>query len=306
MVYDVAFALVWADDGDTVDTTNEAYAFASCADCAAVAVGFQVVLIVGQTDVIVPENLSASANYNCVRCLTYALASQLVLTLDGPLSSDGTARLNALWQEIAAYGKDLRNQPLSEIQGRLSAYKEQIMAVIKADPSATPAGSSGTAATPGATPRRHIGAHCRHRPRAFRNCGPPTGATSTPVSTPAGTTADTGTSPDARQPASSGPAPGSGATVPAEQQPTPALPRRARSHQRPHPPRRRHPKAGTRTAPDLTQMAGMRTSFRPSASDRRSIRSATSRRLQPPDTRYRAFHSSAMMVYTISVARSSL
>ena len=154
MVYDVAFALVWADDGDTVDTKNEAYAFASCADCAAVAVGFQVVLIVGQTDVIVPENLSASANYNCVRCLTYALASQLVLTLDGPLSSDGMARLNALWQEIAAYGKDLRNQPLSEIQGRLSAYKEQIMAVIKADPSATPAGSAGTARRRAPRPRR--------------------------------------------------------------------------------------------------------------------------------------------------------
>ena len=65
---------------------NEAYAFASCTDCAAVAVGFQVVLIVGQADVVVPENLSAAANYNCVRCLTYALASQLVLTLDGPLS----------------------------------------------------------------------------------------------------------------------------------------------------------------------------------------------------------------------------
>ena len=54
VVYDVAFALVWADDGGTVDTRNEAYAFASCQDCAAVAVGFQVVLIVGQADVIVP------------------------------------------------------------------------------------------------------------------------------------------------------------------------------------------------------------------------------------------------------------
>ena len=168
MVYEVAFALVWADDGDTVDTKNEAYAFASCADCAAVAVGFQVVLVVGQTHVVVPENLSASANYNCLRCLTYALASQLVLTLDGPLSGDGMARLNALWQEIAAYGKDLRNQPLSEIQGRLSAYKEQIMAVIKADPSATPAGSAGTATAPGAT-TSHRGA-ARHRPR--RRAGP--------------------------------------------------------------------------------------------------------------------------------------
>ncbi len=53
VVYDVAFALVWAD-GDKVDTTNEAYAFASCTDCAAVAVSFQVVLIVGQANVIVP------------------------------------------------------------------------------------------------------------------------------------------------------------------------------------------------------------------------------------------------------------
>lgn len=84
VVYDVAFALVWAEDGDDVRNTNEAYAFASCKDCAAVAVGFQVVLIVGQADVVVPENLSAAANYNCLRCLTYALASQLVLTLDGP------------------------------------------------------------------------------------------------------------------------------------------------------------------------------------------------------------------------------
>ena len=103
----------------TVTPRNEAYAFASCADCRAVAVGFQVVLIVGQTDVVVPQNLSAAVNYNCVRCLTYALASQLVLTLDGPLSADGMTRLNELWQEIADYGKDLRNVPLSEIQGRL-------------------------------------------------------------------------------------------------------------------------------------------------------------------------------------------
>ncbi|MGO4231026.1 hypothetical protein AB4Y72_19465 [Arthrobacter sp. YAF34] len=183
VVYDVAFALVWADDGGTVDTKNEAYAFASCADCAAVAVGFQVVLIVGQTNVIVPENLSAAANYNCVRCLTYALASQLVLTLDGPLSSDGMAKLNALWQEITAYGKDLKNQPLSEIQSRLSAYKEQIMAVIKADPSATPARSGGTDTTPTATPTS--GASPAATPGNTQ--APPPASSGTGATTPAGT-----------------------------------------------------------------------------------------------------------------------
>ncbi|MDQ0620233.1 hypothetical protein [Arthrobacter globiformis] len=148
--YDVAFALVWAEDGP-VDTRNEAYAFASCADCAAVAVGFQVVVIVGQADVVVPENLSAAANYNCVRCLTYALASQLVLTLDGPLSTDGMARLNALWQEIAEFGRTLQGVPLSEIEERLSAYKEQLLEIIRTDPSAKP--QTGTSTTsPGSSP----------------------------------------------------------------------------------------------------------------------------------------------------------
>jgi putative peptide zinc metalloprotease protein len=149
VVYDVAFALVWAEDGEPVDTTNEAYAFASCTDCAAVAVGFQVVLIVGQADVVVPENLSAAANYNCVRCLTYALASQLVLTLDGPLSDDGMARLNALWAEIAEFGRNLQNVPLSEIQGRLDAFKEQVMEIVRNDPSATK--GTATSATPSST-----------------------------------------------------------------------------------------------------------------------------------------------------------
>ena len=36
-VYDVAFAMVWADGSETATNTNEAYALASCSDCAAVA-----------------------------------------------------------------------------------------------------------------------------------------------------------------------------------------------------------------------------------------------------------------------------
>jgi putative peptide zinc metalloprotease protein len=153
VTYSVAFALVWAEDGEPVDTRNEAYAFASCTGCAAVAVGFQVVLVVGQADVVVPENLSAAANYNCLECLTYALASQLVLTLDGPLTDESMASLQALWAEIAEYGRNIQNVPLSEIQGRLAAYKEQITAIIKADPSATkdptPAQTSAPTSPPG-------------------------------------------------------------------------------------------------------------------------------------------------------------
>jgi putative peptide zinc metalloprotease protein len=209
VTYDVAFALVWAEDGP-VDTRNEAYAFASCADCAAVAVGFQVVLIVGQTDVVVPENLSAAANYNCVRCLTYALASQLVLTLDGPLSVDGMARLNALWQEIAEFGRALQGVPLSEIEGRLSAYKERLMEIVRTDPSATPgtgtgSPSQGASASPEASDGADPGSGSRPAapsPAGQSPSASPPAVPSTAVSLP-GTTAD----PAAPAPAPTSPAP---------------------------------------------------------------------------------------------------
>jgi putative peptide zinc metalloprotease protein len=149
VVYDVAFALVWAD-GSPVDTTNEAYAFASCDGCAAVAVGFQVVLIVGQADVVVPQNLAAAVNYNCVDCLTYALASQLVLTLDGPLSEDSRARLDELWQEIAAFAETIQNTPLDQLQSRLDAYRAEIAAVLREDPSVS-AAEPGTETDEGET-----------------------------------------------------------------------------------------------------------------------------------------------------------
>ncbi|UTT68774.1 hypothetical protein NMQ03_16325 [Arthrobacter sp. DNA4] len=139
--YSVAFALVWAEDGQPVTTTNEAYAFANCSGCGAVAVGFQVVLVVGQTDVIVPENLSQAANYNCLDCLAYALASQLVLTLDGPLDGDSKQQLEALWAQIAEYGRHLQDVPLSDIQTTLNGYKEQITAIVKG--SSVAGGSSG-------------------------------------------------------------------------------------------------------------------------------------------------------------------
>ena len=207
VVYDVAFALVWADDGADVRNTNEAYAFANCTDCAAVAVGFQVVLIVGQADVIVPENLSAAANYNCLRCLTYALASQLVLTLDGPLSPDGMTRLQALWQQIAEYGRNLQNVPLSEIQGKLEGFKEQIMELVRTDPSASPRGAgtptAPATASPGATPASSPGASPAATSPASGEPAPGPGSTLAPIPT---------VTPDPGQPSggATGPAPAPG------------------------------------------------------------------------------------------------
>ena len=148
-VYDVAFALVWAD-GDTVANTNEAYALASCTGCQTVAVAFQVVLILGNANVVVPENVAAAVNYSCVQCVTQALATQLVVTLSGPLSAQSTADLAELWKEISAFGASIQDVPLSELQERLTEFERQILAIVQQDPAWIPP-SAGTPPTPTGT-----------------------------------------------------------------------------------------------------------------------------------------------------------
>jgi putative peptide zinc metalloprotease protein len=135
VAYDLAFAMIWADE-EQVTNTNEAYAFASCQNCAAVAVSFQVVLIVGDSEVIVPQNIAAAVNYDCVQCLTYALASQLVVTIDGPLTDKSMAALGELWAEIAAFAGNIASVPLAELQATLEEYQEQIKDIIREDPAA--------------------------------------------------------------------------------------------------------------------------------------------------------------------------
>ncbi|MCW2712529.1 MAG: hypothetical protein JWP24_2723, partial [Marmoricola sp.] len=128
--YDVAFALVWVEDDLPALNRNEAYAFASCTHCAAVSIGFQVVLVTGDNHVAVPQNISAAVNYDCVNCLTYALATQLFVTLDGPLGEASTQQLAQLWSEIAEFGRNIATVPLSEIQDRLTAYETKILDII--------------------------------------------------------------------------------------------------------------------------------------------------------------------------------
>jgi putative peptide zinc metalloprotease protein len=158
VVYDVAFALIWIDDGSAALNRNEAYAFASCSDCAAVAVAFQVVLVTGDNHVAAPQNIAAAVNYDCVNCLTYALAVQLFVTVTQPLDAATLAKLDELWQQIAAYGANIGSVPLDQIDDQLSQFEGQILAILEvqepaASPTSTPSGepSDGTSPSPGAS-----------------------------------------------------------------------------------------------------------------------------------------------------------
>jgi putative peptide zinc metalloprotease protein len=148
-VYDVGFALVWVTDGTALNR-NEVYALASCRGCRTVAVGFQVVLIVGQANVVVPQNISVAVNYSCVECITYALAQQLVLTIPHALSADAMAELTALWERIQAFAANIENVPLAQIQAELQKYQAAILAIIRTDLGLTPAGGASPSAAPSA------------------------------------------------------------------------------------------------------------------------------------------------------------
>jgi putative peptide zinc metalloprotease protein len=149
-VYDVSFALVWVTDDTadgTVDNRNEAYALANCQDCTTVAVGFQVLLVVGQADVVVPQNLSAAVNYACVECVTVALAKQLVITVPENLSEATVAELTRLWARLEELAGRITSLSLQQIQEELSRVETEIVEIIQRDPAVAP-GQGGGADSP--------------------------------------------------------------------------------------------------------------------------------------------------------------
>jgi putative peptide zinc metalloprotease protein len=155
-VYDVAFALVWVTDG-RADNRNEAYALARCQNCTTVAIGFQVVLVVGQANVVVPQNIAVAVNYACVDCLTVALAKQLVLSVPGALSDAGMARLEQVWSRLTELAGRLQTLTLQQLQAELTRVETDILAIVQQEaqpvpPSQAPPGSTTLPSAPGSSP----------------------------------------------------------------------------------------------------------------------------------------------------------
>jgi putative peptide zinc metalloprotease protein len=137
--YEAAFAMVWVDDSADAMNVNEAQAYASCDSCAAVAVAYQVVFVVesDETDnnVAAPENLAGALNYNCVNCLTYALAEQVFITLDRPLTEEEMARLDEVWAKIDDLETRINNDELTleeidTIDDELAGYTAEIKQIV--------------------------------------------------------------------------------------------------------------------------------------------------------------------------------
>ena len=143
VTYDLAFALIWAED-DEVLNVNEAHAYASCSDCVAVAVAFQVVLINEDAQVVVPQNLAVAANYDCYRCITAAIANQLVLTVPGEPGEEELKALGEVWTRLLEFARGISAYSLAEINAQLEAFKAEITTILGAAPMIDPEPSSTT------------------------------------------------------------------------------------------------------------------------------------------------------------------
>jgi putative peptide zinc metalloprotease protein len=139
--YDVAYSLVTIEDGETGDSTNGAYAFANRKACTTVAVSFQIVLVVGQSQTIKPINIAQALNVNCPGCVTLAIARQIVLTVDALPSEDLLRRLNEELEKLDAI--DESDSP-TEVYEQVNALAEAINRELGLEPTPTP--------TPTATP----------------------------------------------------------------------------------------------------------------------------------------------------------
>lgn len=218
VTYDVAFALVWAE-GDEVLNVNEAHAYASCTDCVAVAVAFQVVLVMDDAHVVVPQNLAVAANYDCHTCITAAVASQLVLSVAGEPGEDQLRALDEVWDELVAFGQGITSSSVTEITEQLEAFKAEIVEILADAPPVEPAPSSSPSAAP--VPSAGSPGPTEREPSPGTSAPAAGPSPSAPPPTPAPTpTEPTPTEPTPTEPSPTEPA----ATEPTVTEPAPAEP----------------------------------------------------------------------------------
>jgi putative peptide zinc metalloprotease protein len=128
-VFKVAFAIRHVMS-DVVDQTNGAVAYASCSDCAAVAIAFEIVLVEGTPSTVTPTNVAIAFNENCQTCVAIAEAYQFVLGTGGLVHFDHEG--NRILSEIRRELHSLRKEDLTieQLQARLDAIAARIGDVL--------------------------------------------------------------------------------------------------------------------------------------------------------------------------------
>jgi putative peptide zinc metalloprotease protein len=124
-VFELAFEIHKLTGSDPVTQQNLAVAYASCTACTTIAVSIQILLVMGDPDVIAPLNLAAAVNESCASCRTLASAYQFVIALGTPvrLTGRGQRAIRRIFRERAEL-------PIDQVQARLDELMKQLRTVL--------------------------------------------------------------------------------------------------------------------------------------------------------------------------------
>jgi putative peptide zinc metalloprotease protein len=130
-VADFAWGISRQDGGDVVDQLNAAHAVARCTDCSATAVAFQVVLVSGSPQTVVPRNIAEAVNVECIRCEVAAEARQFVRVVDEPVkfTDAGRAVLADVRRQLSAL--EAQDVSLAELHTAVEAQEARVLTVMR-------------------------------------------------------------------------------------------------------------------------------------------------------------------------------
>jgi putative peptide zinc metalloprotease protein len=191
-VFRVAFAIRHVM-GDVVDETNGAVAYASCNDCAAVAIAFEIVLVEGSPSTVTPTNVAIAINENCDTCVAVAEAYQFVLGTGGLVhfDNDGNKILADIRKELHSLKKE--DLTIDQLQAELDSIAARIADVLANHLVPVPGKKTGQQETTTATTESTTPTTPTPTPTPTTTTGPTT--TTAPTTTEPVTTEPTTTEP---------------------------------------------------------------------------------------------------------------
>jgi putative peptide zinc metalloprotease protein len=136
------------EGGATVDDENRAIAFASCTDCRTVAAAIEVVVVEGEVHDFRPANVAAAVNVECLRCMTFAYAKQVVLTPYQPVTigADALERIKAVDRrvdELIATG----GVAFDDLRAQLDVLAGEVVAIVQGEIDRSTAATAGVASS---------------------------------------------------------------------------------------------------------------------------------------------------------------
>lgn len=143
-VFDLALGLR-ENDSDTVDESNDATAYATCDECRAIAIAFQVVIVQSRPSTVVPQNVALAVNEACSGCSSLAIAHQFVVGKGQParITKSGRRQLRAVAGDLLALERSYKRYTDAEIQARADRDAAKVRAILDAE--LVPVGGGGDA-----------------------------------------------------------------------------------------------------------------------------------------------------------------